>query len=174
MDIYAFLSSRAITYQRFDHEAVFTCEQAKEIRWPTHLRQGFGGQVPGKDTKNLFLRDDKGKRHFLVVVGHEKKVDLKALKTILGTQKLSFASPERLKEHLGVEPGSVTLLGLVHDQEKHAVEVFIDQAIWDAQAVCCHPLVNTATLCIPHEGIVKFLEATGHQPKIILTPPKSE
>lgn len=171
VDIYAFLNGHGITYQRFDHEAVFTCEQAKEIQTEP---------MPGKDTKNLFLRDDKGKRHFLVTVGHEKQVDLKELKQILNTRKLSFASPERLKTHLGVEPGSVTMLGLVNDAG-HAVEFFIDQAVWEADAVCCHPLVNTATLCIPHEGIMTFLQATGHAvnvidvpyPKMMRTPPSS-
>lgn len=160
MDIYAFLDSHGIAFERFDHEPVFTVEQSHALRTEP---------MPGKDTKNLFLRDDKGTRHFLVTVGHEKKVDLKALKKILGTQKLSFGSPERLKDHLGVEPGSVTLLGLANDPE-HRVEFYIDKALWDADGVCCHPLVNTATLAIPHEGIVKFLQATGHRANIIDVP----
>ena len=172
MDIYAFLDQHGIAYQRFDHPAVFTCEQANELRMP----------MPGKDTKNLFLRDEKGKRHFLVTVGHEKQVDIKAMKTLFGVhppspasagygevKKLSFASPERLKAHLGVEPGSVTLLGLINDPE-HRVEVFIDEAVWNAEAICCHPLVNTATLCISHEGIEKFLRATGHEAEVIDVP----
>lgn len=162
-DIYAFLDRHSIPYQRFDHEAVFTCEQAKEIRTFS---------MPGKDTKNLFLRDEKGKRHFLVVVGHEKQVDIKALKKLLNTQKLSFGSPDRLKSHLGVEPGSVTILGLVNDTA-HAVELFVDEAVWKADAICCHPLVNTATLCVPHAGIEKFLQATGHKPAVIDVPVKA-
>ncbi len=163
MDIYAFLDQHGIPYQRFDHEAVFTCEQAKEIRTEP---------MPGKDTKNLFLRDEKGKQHFLVVVGHEKQVDLKALKQVFGTQKLSFASPERLLAYLGLTPGSVTILGLVNDTS-HAVEVFVDNAVWNAEALCCHPLINTATLSIPHDGIVKFLEVTGHKLNIIDVPSQS-
>ena len=159
MDIYSFLDQHGISYQRFDHPAVFTCEQAAELRTP----------MPGKDTKNLFLRDEKGKRHFLVTVGHEKQVDLKALKQVFDTQKLSFASPERLKTYLGVEPGAVTLLGLVNDPD-HAVEFFIDDAVWNAEVVCAHPLVNTATLCIPHEGLVTFLKATGHEAAILDVP----
>lgn len=162
MDIYAFLESHGITYQRFNHPAVFTCEQANELRMP----------MPGKDTKNLFLRDEKGKRHFLVSVGHEKQVDIKALKTILDTQKLSFASPERLKTYLGVEPGAVTLLGLINDSG-HAVEIFIDEAVWNAEAICCHPLVNTATLCIPHSGMELFLSATGHTAHVVDIPKRS-
>lgn len=159
MDIYSFLDSHGISYQRFDHPAVFTCEQANELRMP----------IPGKDTKNLFLRDEKGKRHFLVTVGHEKQVDIKTLKKVFDVQKLSFASPDRLKTYLGVDPGSVTLLGLVNDAA-HAVEVFIDEAVWSANAVCCHPLVNTATLCISHEGIEKFLRATGHEWRVVNIP----
>lgn len=172
MDIYSFLDQHDITYQRFDHPAVFTCEQANKLRTRLRSSGASDGQVPmpGKDTKNLFLRDKKGKRHFLVTVGHEKQVDLKTLTEALQVQQgLSFASPERLKTHLGVEPGSVTLLGVVNDSA-HAVEVIIDDAVWNADAVCAHPLVNTATLCIPHEGLVKFLAATGHEPRILSVP----
>ena len=161
MDIYAFLNQHNITYQRFDHEAVFTCEQAHGIRTEP---------MPGMDTKNLFLRDKKGKRHFLVSVPHEKQVDLKALTDVLQVQQgLSFASPERLQQHLGLTPGSVTLLGLINDPE-HKVEFVIDQSLWDAEAVCCHPLINTATLVISHEGLEKFLTATGHTAKVIDVP----
>ena len=160
MDIYSFLDSHGIAYQRFDHPAVFTCEQANELRMP----------MPGKDTKNLFLRDKKGKRHFLVTVGHEKQADLKALTEVLQVQQgLSFASPERLKDHLGVEPGSVTILGLLNDKD-HRVELVIDTAVWNAEAVCAHPLVNTATLVLSHAGLEKFLQMTGHSPKVLDVP----
>ncbi len=160
MDIYALLDRHGIAYRRFDHPAVFTVEQSHALRT---------ADMPGKDTKNLFLRDEKGTRHFLVTVGHEKRVDIKALRKILNASKLSFGSPERLRAHLGVEPGSVTLLGLVNDPG-HAVEFYIDRALWDAEGICCHPLVNTATLCIPHEGIVAFLQATGHEAHVIEVP----
>ncbi len=134
MDIYAFLHEHGIGYERFDHPAVFTCEEAEQLRPPV---QG--------DTKNLFLRDDKGKRHFLVSLPHSKKLDLKAFSTLVGAKSLGFASAERLKKYLGVEPGSVTILGLVCDAN-HAVEFWIDQDLWSSPQICCHPLVNTATL----------------------------
>lgn len=163
MNIYAFLDNNGIAYERFDHAPVFTVEESNALRI----------KLPGKETKNLFLRDKKGKRHILVTVGHEKQVDLKKLAEALNVQQnLSFASPERLKEHLGVEPGSVTLLGLMHDKH-HAVEFVIDKAVWDADAVAAHPLVNTATLVIPHAGMVKFLELTGHAPTIVDLPGKA-
>lgn len=161
MNIDDFLRSHGIPFQRFDHEAVFTCEESAKLP-----------PMPGADTKNLFLRDDKGKRHFLVTVGHEKAVDLKALAKLLGIKGLGFASPERLKKFLGVEPGSVTILGLVNDKE-HAVEVFIDEDVWKHDAICCHPLVNTATLSIPREGMEKFLSVTRHIPRILDVPQRA-
>jgi Ala-tRNA(Pro) deacylase len=155
MDIESFLAAHAIAYERFDHEAVFTCDEAEKLP-----------SMSGAPTKNLFLRDDKGKRHFLVVVSHEKNVDLKELSRVIGSRSLGFASPERLRKYLGVEPGSVTVLGLMNDTD-HGVEVFIDEEVWVADALQCHPLVNTATLVIPKQGIEAFLAATGHTPAIL-------
>lgn len=158
MDIYSFLETNGIAYERFDHPAVFTCEESDKLEV----------DMPGVPTKNLFLRDNSGLRHFLVMVRHEKRVDLAQLKDVLGLSKLSFASPERLQKYLGVEPGSVTLLGLVNDAEK-AVEVVIDEVLWE-EALQCHPLVNTATLVISAQGIQRFLELTGHKPKVLTVP----
>lgn len=160
-DICAFLSGHGIAFERFDHAAVFTVEESSQLP-----------PMPGAGTKNLFLRDEKGTRLFLVVVSHEKRVDLKQLRAVLGVGKLSFGSPESLKQHLGVDPGSVTVLGLVHD-EAHAVEAVIDRELWDAASVQCHPLVNTATLVIPHQGLVTFLAATGHVPRIVDVPARA-
>ena len=151
-DIYAFLDAHEVRYDRTDHPAVFTVEESKRLVPP----------LPATQTKNLFLRDQKGARHFLVVVGHDTQVDLKALATVLRATKLSLGSPERLMTHLGIEPGSVSLLALVNDVDRR-VEVFIDRPLWQAGALACHPLVNTVTLVIPHEGIERFLKATGHE-----------
>lgn len=108
----------------------------------------------------------------MVVVRCEKNVDLKALRKLLEADKLSFASPERLKECLGVEPGSVTLMGLIHDRD-HRVEVFFDEEIWKADALQCHPLTNTASLVIPHEGIERFLKATEHAYRVLDVPERA-
>lgn len=120
-------------------------------------------------TKNVFVRDRPGKRHFLVVVGYDKRVDLKALAEVLDTSKLSLGSSERLLQHLGVEPGSVTILGLFNDREQK-VELVLDQPIAAAASVRCHPLVNTSTLELEAEGLARFLAATGHQPRVIEVP----
>jgi Ala-tRNA(Pro) deacylase len=158
-DIYAFLDAHGIRYERTDHPAVFTVEESKRLVPP----------LPAAQTKNLFLRDQKGVRHFLVVVGHDTQVDLKALAPVLRATKLSLGSPERLMAHLGIEPGSVSLLALMNDAHRR-VEVFIDRPLWQADALACHPLVNTATLVISHDGIEQFLRATGHQPGLVEIP----
>ena len=163
MDIYQFLTDHDIGYERHDHPPVFTCEEAERLV----------PDMPAAKTKNLFLRDRKGRRHFLVVVGYEKAVDLKALCPLLGASKLGFASPERLKKYLGVEPGSVSVLGLVNDVGQE-VEVIVDEGLWRADALRCHPLVNTSTLVISRDGIRHFLEVTGHQVRILDVPNRTE
>lgn len=159
MDLAAFLEQHRIDVRRTDHPAVMTVEESERlVPW-----------LPGAKTKNLFLRDRKGARHFLVTVPHDLVVDLDALGRLLGAGRLGFASAERLKTHLGVTPGSVSVLALVNDGA-HAVECIIDRRLWDADAVHAHPLVNHATMVIPHAGLERFLRATGHSAQIIDTP----
>jgi Ala-tRNA(Pro) deacylase len=158
-DIYQFLTDHDIEYERHDHPPVFTCEEADRLV----------PDLPAAKTKNLFLRDNKGRRHFLVIVGYEKTVDLKALRYLLGSSKLSLASTERLQKYLGVTPGAVSLLGLVNDINNE-VEVIFDKELWQAKAFRFHPLVNTSTLVISRENIERFLEVTGHEIQILDVP----
>ncbi|WP_108650335.1 prolyl-tRNA synthetase associated domain-containing protein [Dongshaea marina] len=162
MDIYQFLQQHQISYQRFDHPAVYTCEQASRLR----------PELPGAKCKNLFLRDRKGRRHFLVVACDHKIVDLKALAEQLGLSRLGLASAERLKHYLSLEPGAVSLLAIIHDCQ-HRVEVVIDRAIWSQEILLCHPLVNTSTLAIPKIAIQTLLTETGHQPLILDIPARA-
>lgn len=162
MDIRAFLAEHGIEHTWFDHPAVFTCEESADLP-----------EMPGADTKNLFLRDEKEERFFLVSVPHEKRVDLKALRHALGTRPLTFGSPEELQTMLGVTPGSVTIIGLINDHDRR-MDLIIDQSLWDAPAICCHPLVNTATIVLEHDQLVKFLSATGHEARVMTVPEKSE
>jgi Ala-tRNA(Pro) deacylase len=159
MDIYRFLAQNDIEYERYDHPAVFTCEQADRLVPP----------MSAAKTKNLFLRDRKGQRHFLVVVGYEKVVDLAALSSLLGVSKLSLASQERLRRYLGVDPGSVTILGVVNDLDNQ-VEVVMDEDLWGSSAFRCHPLVNTSTLAISKENLQRFLDTTGHSVRVVTVP----
>lgn len=155
-----FLTNLGIDYQRFDHPAVFTTAESSKLP-----------KMPGADTKNLFLTEEGGLRFFLVSVPHDMRVDLNALARLLGVHRLTFGSPEDLQRLLGVTPGSVTLLGLMHDREVK-VEVIIDESIWNADEIQCHPLVNTATLVIPKAGMEKFLKTTGHEVRVEKVPIK--
>ncbi len=157
--IFAFLESHGIEYLRFDHPPVYTCDEALET----------SPDIPGADTKNLFLRDGKGRHHYVVAVPPEKRVDLKAFGALLGVSGLSFASARRLAKHLGVEPGAVTLLGVINDLGG-AVEVIIDEEIWAQPAIQSHPLVNTSTLVISRQDMARFFQLTEHPPRVLLVP----
>jgi Ala-tRNA(Pro) deacylase len=162
MEIYDYLATHGIAYERHDHPPVFTCDDVNRLI----------PDLPGRKTKNLFICDNKGKRHFLVTVPDEKSVDLKSLGEALGVKRLRFASANRLKKHLNLEPGAVTILGAMNDSAGQ-VQVVVDQAIWQADALQCHPLVNTATLVMALENIRKFLDATGHQATVMDVPARA-
>jgi len=162
-DIYGFLDRNDIAYTRYDHEAVYTCEQADRLNLDTRAAK----------TKNLFLRDRKARRHFLVTVGDEKSVDIKGLEGVLDVKGLSFASPERLMEYLGLSPGSVTILAALNDS-RGAVEVIVDEGLWRYESIQCHPLVNTSTLVISRDDVERFLILTGHTPLIVNVPGRTE
>ena len=159
MDLTAFLAAHGVNATRHTHPPVMTVAESERLVPP----------LPGAKTKNLFLRDRKGARHFLVTVPHALAVDLNALGAALGAGRLGFASAERLARHLGITPGSVSLLALVNDAA-HAVEFVIDRSLWEAAAVQAHPLTNDATMVIPHADLERFLAATGHAPRVIDVP----
>jgi Ala-tRNA(Pro) deacylase len=155
-DLAAFFAQHGIEAQRFDHPPVMTVEESERLV----------PKLPGAKTKNLFLRNKKGDRHFLVTVPHDLVVDLSALGARLGAGRLGFASAERLLRHLGITPGSVSLLALVNDTA-HAVEFVIDRRLWEVEAVHAHPLRNDATLVISHVALERFLDATGHAVRVL-------
>ncbi len=151
MNIFSFLRQHNISYEQVDHPPVYTVAEAQEKVPP----------LAGAETKNLFIRTRKADRHFLVVVRYDKSVDLKSLAAALGVKKLGFASPQRLMTYLGIEPGSVSLLAILNDSDA-VVEIIIDQAVWEADRIKCHPLVNTSTLSITRSDIARIFEITGH------------
>lgn len=154
------LSAHAIPFTRYDHDAVFTCDD---------VTRAVPADAAGVQTKNLFLRDHRGKRHWLLVTSCEKAVDLKSVAPLIDADHLSLASPERLLKYLGVTPGSVTVLGLAHDTA-HAVALVVDRDVWNADAWRVHPLTNTATLVIATPDVRRFIAATGHEPRVIDVP----
>ncbi|MGE0450973.1 MAG: prolyl-tRNA synthetase associated domain-containing protein [Vicinamibacterales bacterium] len=118
--------------------------------------------------KNLFLRNQKGSRHYLVILEVTKRADLRAVAAQIGDGKLSFASPERLMTHLGVTPGSVSPFGLIHDVE-HRVRVFLDRDLKRAERISFHPNINTRTVVLAFAEFERFLASTGHAVRFIST-----
>jgi Ala-tRNA(Pro) deacylase len=134
---------------------VFTVEEARTRR----------GEVTGGHTKNLFLRDKKGAL-YLVVAPEDATIELKSLHRLLGASgRFSFGSAALMREALGVEPGSVTPFAVINDKAGQ-VTVILDAAMMAHETLSFHPLVNTATTTIARAGLIRFLEATGHKPRI--------
>ena len=144
------LAEQNIPYQLWEHPAVYTIEEMDALDLP----------APEEVVKNLFLRDAKGRRYFLVVLSKEKQADLRALGERLGV-KLSFASPERLAACMGLEKGSVTPFGVLNDQERK-VEVLLDQDLRTRPLVAVHPNENTATVALAPEDLLQVLEDHGN------------
>lgn len=160
MNIYAFLEDHGIEYEKYEHPPVRTCEDVERL---------VPSSVPGIQLKNLLVRNKKKTQYLLVVVPSHCNVDMKALGKELDGMHLSFSSHQDLKELLGVEPGAATLLGLISDtQEK--VKPVLDTRVWEAEAVQCHPMVNTATLAITHENLQRFIAETNHDFSIMDIP----
>jgi Ala-tRNA(Pro) deacylase len=154
-ELFAYLDTLGIAHKTVTHPAVFRVEEARELR----------GTIPGAHTKNLFLRDKKGAA-FLVVALEDAAIELKSLHRRLGASgRFSFGSAELLRELLGVEPGSVTPFAALNDKDLR-VTVVLDAALMAHPALNFHPLRNTGTTTISRDGLIKFLEATGHKPRI--------
>ena len=155
-DIYALLESLSIPFERYDHAPVFTCDEADAAVPNTAAVQ----------TKNLFLRDKRGRRHILLVTSCAKSVDVKRFADQIDADHLSFGSAERLEKYLGVTPGSVTVLGLMNDTAL-GVELCVDADVWHTPSWRCHPLINSVTLVLARTDIERFFSHTGHTPRVL-------
>ena len=149
--VYVRLAELGIAYTRHDHPPVATVGEAE---------QHWAG-IDATHCKNLFLRNQKGNRHYLVIILHTKKADLRAVADQIGDGKLSFASADRLMTHLGLAPGSVSPFGLINDRD-HAVRVVLDRDLKTAARVSFHPNINTSTLTIAAADFARFLSACGN------------
>lgn len=147
-----FLDVQGIRYKIVEHPAVETVEDMDKL----------GLFRDGVIAKNLFLRDAKGKRHFLVLLRGSKQVNMQQLQQRMDAGKLSFASADRLKKYLGLEKGSVTPFGVLNDEESQ-VEVFIDKDLAGAPAVGFHPNDNMATLFLSLEDVVRIVQEHGNR-----------
>lgn len=150
--VYEELDRLGISYKVIDHPAVFTIEEMDNLEmfrdnpWVA---------------KNLFLRDAKGKRHFLVVLDKDKKADLKCIRSQLDTSTLSFASEDRLWNCLKLTKGSVTPLGIINDEDR-AVEIVFDSMLINREQIGVHPNDNTATVMLSYADLYKVIKEHGN------------
>ncbi len=153
------LNDLGVPFTLYHHEAVFTVAESEKLDI----------DMPGVHCRNLFLRDKK-KNNFLVVLQHATDVDIKKLAGVIGSDKLSFGSAERLWEYLGVKPGSVCPYAMINDTG-HNVKIFLEKSMMEADIVNYHPLINTMTVGTSPQGLIRFLESCGATPHIVdLTP----
>jgi len=155
-ELFAYLDRLGIKHSTVSHPPLFTVEQSQALR----------GQIPGGHTKNLFLKDKKDAL-FLVVAQEDAKIELKGLHRLLGASgRFSFGSADLLQEVWGVAPGAVTPFGAINDTAGR-VTVVLDSEMMRHEIVNYHPLVNTQTTSLASADLIKFLEATGHPPRIM-------
>lgn len=150
------LARLGIACHTVEHAPLFTVEQSQALR----------GELPGAHTKNLFLKDKDG-RMVLVVAKEDTQVDLKGLAKRLGFGRFSFGKPDLLKTVLGVDPGSVTPLALIHEGSRDLAAVVVDAALMQFAEVNCHPLLNSATTRMATGDLLRFMKDCGHDPAIV-------
>lgn len=154
--VYAALDALGITYDRHEHPAVFNADDASRYWDP----------IGGTQCKNLFLRNKKGDRHYLVVLEISKRADLKDLVKVVGDDRLSLGSPDRLMAKLGLTPGSVSPFGLLNDPDG-SVRVLIDQDLRGAARLIFHPNINTASVVVSWVDLEKFLATRSNHVRIV-------
>jgi Ala-tRNA(Pro) deacylase len=153
--LFALLDRLSIAHRTIDHEPLFTVADARRLR----------GSIPGGHSKSLFLKN-KRNQMWLVVVTDDQEIDLGVLAESLGSKRLSFGSPERLYQHLGVVPGAVTPFAIVNDAERE-VAVVLGRSLLLHDPLNFHPLVNYRTTAIAASDLLRFLTAAGHEPLIL-------
>jgi Ala-tRNA(Pro) deacylase len=145
-----------IDYKLHTHEAVYTVAES----------QAIDHDIPGTACRNMYLRDKK-KNNFLLVLQNATDVDIKKLGPMIGAQgRLSFGSADRLWQHLGVRPGSVCPFAVINDTANE-VAIYLDKSMMETDIVNYHPLLNTMTVSLTPDDLVKFIESTGHEAHII-------
>jgi Ala-tRNA(Pro) deacylase len=154
-ELFAALDRLGIAHPTVTHPPLFTVEQSQSLR----------GTIPGGHAKNLFLKDKKGAL-VLVTALEDAVIDLKSLHRRLDASgRFSFGSAAAVEETLGVRPGAVTPFGAINDPGGR-VAVVLDTGLMEHTTINAHPLVNTMTTSIAREDLVRFLESTGHPPRI--------
>lgn len=156
-ELMQFFESHQIEVTTVDHQPVFTVAESGDLH----------DRIPGGHTKNLFVKDKKG-RLFLIVALHDATIDLKKIHQVIGAQgRVSFGNADLLMEVLGVTPGSVTPFTLINDRDAQRVTPVFDAAMMEHETLNYHPLSNDATTSIAKEDLLKFAEMCGHQVQVL-------
>ena len=150
-ELYEVLAGLDIQFEYHEHPPLATIEEAI-----VHWKDYDSGRC-----KNIFFRNHKGNRHYLVILEHLRKLDIHDLEKRLRQGKLTFASDARLKKYLGLEPGSVSPFGLINDKDNH-VHLFLDEKLKEYEKLAFHPNVNTASIVISKSDFLRFLEYSGN------------
>jgi Ala-tRNA(Pro) deacylase len=150
-ELYKILDELGIVYEYLEHPPAPTIEEAKK----------YWKDLEATHCKNIFFRNHKGIRHYLVIIEHTQALDIHDLEKRLKQGKLTFASPQRMMKYLGVPPGSVTPFGLINDHENH-VHLFLDENLKKSTRISFHPCINTASLVMDFCDFEKFLKWTGN------------
>ncbi len=149
--VYEQLQELIIQFDYYEHPPAPTVEIAMQ----------YWKDLDAQHCKNLFFRNHKGNRHFLVILDCHYHLNIRDLEQRLKQGKLTFASPQRMMKYLAITPGSVSPFGLIHDTQNH-VHVFLDQNLRKAVSISFHPNDNTASLVISFSDFIKYLETSGN------------
>jgi Ala-tRNA(Pro) deacylase len=155
--LYEILRNLNIHFEYYEHPPTPTIEEAK-VHWK---------DLEATHCKNLFFRNHKGNRHYLVILEHQQNLDIHDLEKRLKQGKISFASGQRMMKYLGITPGSVSPFGLINDNQHH-INVFLDINLKKSTKISFHPNFNTASLVLKFEDFIKFMEWTGNSYEFLL------
>ncbi|TVQ10681.1 MAG: prolyl-tRNA synthetase associated domain-containing protein [Bacteroidetes bacterium] len=155
--LYALLEELSISYEYYEHPPAPTIEEAVK----------YWKDVDATHCKNLFFRNHKGNRHYLVILDHRQELNIRDLEQRLKQGKLTFASPKRMMKYLGITPGSVSPLALINDTEKH-VHVFLDESLKESRTISFHPCINTASLVVTYKDFLRFLHHQGNSYEYVM------
>ena len=150
-ELYNILTELNIPFEYYEHPAAPTIEEAKK----------YWKDLVATHCKNIFFRNHKGNRHYLVILEHTNHLAIRDLELKLKQGKLSFASPKRMLKYLGLTPGSVSPFGLINDKENH-VHVFLDENLKKSKTISFHPNINTASIVISYTDFERFLNSVGN------------
>ena len=155
-ELYEVFKSLNIDFEYYEHPPVPTVEEAIK----------YWKGMDSTKCKNLFFRNHKGNKHYLVILEHSQNLRIKDLESRLKQGKISFASEQRLSKYLSLTPGSVTPFGLINDVENH-VHVFLDENLKKSEKISFHPNINSASIVVSFEDFTKYMNWVGNSYEFI-------